>query len=645
MAIFLNQTGIYRKRQMWVMMSMLFLVIIIPTVFLLWFASEAVRNERMAVRQRLTDLYRSQLENLQPMLENYWKQKSIDISLKNISIEPSGQFKELIESGTADSVILYNREGEMLYPSKAESPGINLSEFDDKCELPEGVEKNDSEYLSAAEGYFETAIDTRGVEASAVALQKQACCLVKAGRRDEAVKVITGILSSPKYKSVRDKNKRLVVPDTQLYAVHLMTESHGMDYSKVLEKLAARLNDYGRPVMPSFQRLSIMEKLKPLNSDIRFPSYTAETLASDYIKTQAALPRPDVLSKVPGKNLWQMVSSDQTAVLLFRHERVLSETRAFIDSNVLYAGARIDIIPRNSRITTEPYFRISAGDYLPDWQLTASIEDSDFDMAASDNQVSMYIWAALLVIIGILILSFLTARLFHRQMGLTRLKNDLITTVSHELKTPLSSIRLLVDTLLDGKYEDKDLVRNYIELIAKENERLSRLVENFLTFSRIEDKRQTFDFKKVEPEAVVESACSAIRHRFESGGFSFSKTVRGKMPTITADHDALTMVLLNLLDNAYQYSDGVKSVDLTAYHEDGTVLFEVRDKGIGLSQDERKKILEPFYQIDQSLSRKGSGFGLGLSIVKSILDVHNGSIEIESEKGKGSVFTVKVPVT
>jgi two-component system phosphate regulon sensor histidine kinase PhoR len=135
-----------------------------------------------------------------------------------------------------------------------------------------------------------------------------------------------------------------------------------------------------------------------------------------------------------------------------------------------------------------------------------------------------------------------------------------------------------------------------------------------------------------------------MKHRFESDGFSFELKVSKEMPGIVADYDAMVMVLLNLLDNAFHYSDKVKSVTLAVYAENGNICFDVKDKGIGLSPEAKKKILKPFYQVDQTLSRKGSGFGLGLSIAKSIVDAHHGSMEIESEPGKGSVFTIKVPV-
>lgn len=353
-----------------------------------------------------------------------------------------------------------------------------------------------------------------------------------------------------------------------------MGDDTGPDFTKLLEDLVSRVENYGLPVMPSSQRLFLMDALKQIKNSLEFPTYRAENLASTYLDSQRAQPGKYGLSRTSENNVWQIVSSDHTVVGLFSQDRIERETQAFISSNVLHAGAH-----------------------------------------------------------------------FIHQMSLARMKNNLITTVSHELKTPLASIHLLVDTLIDGKYKDENLVKEYIELIAKENERLSRLIENFLTFSRLEDKHQTFDFRLVDPEKIVRSVYDTIKPRFESGGFSFELIVSQEMPDILFDYDAMVMVLLNLLDNAYNYSDKVRSVALSAYSEDGNICFDVRDQGIGLSPEQRKRILEPFYQVDQTLSRKGKDFGLGLSIVKSIVDVHHGSIEVESEQGKGSTFTIKVPVS
>jgi signal transduction histidine kinase len=684
-----KQTGLYQKRRMWALIGMLMLVVIIPTVCLLWFVSEAVRNERMAVRQQLTELYQSQLESLPPILQDYWEQRIDRLSAVNPDMSPGERFNKIIGSGLSDSIILFDDMGELLYPCEVEPLEKDLSDFDE-WNRAESLEFRKKDDLAAAELYANIAGKSENINIKARALQRQIRCLIKAGKKDAAVNIVASVLSKPEYNEARDNNGRLIVPDTQLFVLQSIKESSPV-FQSVLEILVSRLKDYTPPVMPSTQRMFLMKALKGIEKSIEFPTLDAEELASSSspyvmkpglyglanasgnglwqvvtsdrtIVAQIKLPTVDAeklaassqlhvlqpgqyaLTKVPEeKGLWQIVSSDFSVIALFKQDRIERDSQTFIDSKIPHLDADILFVQKDVSKDSKPILRMAAGDYFPDWELIVQTVDNDFTMEASEKQISMYIWIALLIIVGILILAVITTRLFVRQMSLARMKNDLITTVSHELKTPLASIRLLVDTLIDGRYRDENLVKEYIELISKENERLTRLVENFLTFSRLEDKRQTFNFKVVKPDKIVQSVYDTIRPRFESGGFSFELKASEKKSYIVADYDAMVMVLLNLLDNAYHYSDKVKSVHLAAYSENGSICFEVADKGIGMSSDQRKKILEPFYQVDQTLSRRGSGFGLGLSIVKSIVDVHHGSIEVKSELGKGSVFTIKVP--
>ena len=244
----------------------------------------------------------------------------------------------------------------------------------------------------------------------------------------------------------------------------------------------------------------------------------------------------------------------------------------------------------------------------------------------------------------IIIVTILLARVVERQLRLTRLKNDLLATVSHELKTPLASMRLLVDTLLETGIDNSQRVREYLQLIAKENVRLSRLVDNFLTFSRMEQNRQSFERKQVPAGTVVEAAAASVADRFRASGCRFEVQITPDLPALIADHDALVTVLLNLLDNAYKYSNEERHIVLRSYRENGHVCFAVRDNGIGLSNRVAGKIFDRFYQVDQSLSRPGSGCGLGLSIVKFIVSAHGGSVDVDSRPGEGSTFTVRLPV-
>jgi len=239
--------------------------------------------------------------------------------------------------------------------------------------------------------------------------------------------------------------------------------------------------------------------------------------------------------------------------------------------------------------------------------------------------------------------ALLVGRYLLKQVRLARLKNDFVATISHELKTPLSSMRVLVDTLLEGRPRGEEQAREYLQLVAKENERLSRLIDNFLTFSRMERNRQAFELQDVAPGEIVEAAAEAVRSRFEADNRTLEVATAPDLPTITADRDALITVLLNLLENAHKHSGDHGRIALRAYEAEESVCFEVRDNGTGMSRRVVRRVFDRFYQADRSLSRAASGCGLGLSIVKFIVDAHRGSIDVQSQPGRGSTFTVRLP--
>ena len=252
-------------------------------------------------------------------------------------------------------------------------------------------------------------------------------------------------------------------------------------------------------------------------------------------------------------------------------------------------------------------------------------------------------WTGVLVMAAIGVLTLLAIRVLRRQTALARLKNDLAATVSHELKTPLSSMRVLVDTLLESDRIQEQTAREYLQLIAQENERLSRLIQNFLTFSRMERRKYTFQFGPVSSEQIIDAAVGAVRERFGAPGCRFEMQVESDLPQIMADTEALSTALINLLDNAHKYSEEIKHITLRAHAENRNVIFSVQDNGIGIAPRDVRKIFRPFHQADQRLSRKGSGCGLGLSIVQFIVSAHHGSVAVKSEPGRGSTFTISVP--
>jgi len=236
----------------------------------------------------------------------------------------------------------------------------------------------------------------------------------------------------------------------------------------------------------------------------------------------------------------------------------------------------------------------------------------------------------------------IAGRAARRQARLAALRTDLVSAVSHELKTPLASMRLLVDILLDETSFDPVKTREYLAMVATENARLSRLIENFLTFSRLERNRHQFVFTAAHPSAIVNTALAAIRERVPVG-CDLRVEVAADLPPMTADADAVGTALVNLLDNALKYTPAEKRILVRVYRDREVIVFAVQDNGIGIPVGERRRIFRRFYRVDQRLAQETSGVGLGLSIVDLIVRAHGGTITVKSEAGEGSTFTVRLP--
>ena len=282
---------------------------------------------------------------------------------------------------------------------------------------------------------------------------------------------------------------------------------------------------------------------------------------------------------------------------------------------------------------------------MPGWRLALSLNDQRLFDTAADQRIATYVWIGVLVFATVIVLAALALRLVRRQVALTQLRNDLVANVTHELKTPLSSMRLLVDTLLNSQPLHEQTAREYLQLIAQENLRLSRLIDNFLTFSRMERNKYAFGFREVPAADIVEGAITAVSERIHVPGCQFTTQIAPDLPSVLADADAMVTAVVNLLDNAYKYSGEEKQISLSAGAQDGSVFFAVKDNGIGLSPRDTKRIFKRFFQVDQRLSRSRGGCGLGLSIVKFIVSAHHGAVRVESQPGRGSTFIISLPAT
>jgi signal transduction histidine kinase len=247
-----------------------------------------------------------------------------------------------------------------------------------------------------------------------------------------------------------------------------------------------------------------------------------------------------------------------------------------------------------------------------------------------------------LVLMGGIVLALRTAS---REIRLSQMKTDFVSNVSHELRTPLSSIRVFGEFLKLGRVKDDEKIREYGEYIETESSRLTQLINNILDFSKIESGRKTYQFELANVEELIGETLRTFDVQLKQQGFGIIfETPRSPLPQAFVDHDALTQAFLNLLDNAVKYSGDAKQLYVRLGQKGEFLTLSVTDHGIGISKEEQAKIFEKFYRVGTGLVHDVKGNGLGLSLVTHIVKAHGGSVSVESDPGRGSTFTIHLPV-
>ncbi|HEY5043338.1 MAG TPA: histidine kinase dimerization/phospho-acceptor domain-containing protein [Verrucomicrobiae bacterium] len=335
-----------------------------------------------------------------------------------------------------------------------------------------------------------------------------------------------------------------------------------------------------------------------------------------------------------------------------------------------------------------PFVATEIGDALPHWEIAAYLVDPGaLTRAACIANIAFGLLIVVLVL-AIVVGSWLIVRSLNAELTLARQKTDFVSNVSHELKTPLTSIRMFSELLAEGRVADSAKQKSYLQIITAEAARLTRLINNVLDFSRMERGEKKYNFQPCDLTDIVKASAETFRPHLEANGFAFHCELAGTAIPVRGDADALSQIIVNLLSNAEKYSNGISSpsprpngerAGVRAIDKTNDLLtpalssvgggegeesrkeitlqlaqkqsplphaeIKILDRGAGIPRGSEEKIFEKFYRAHDSLSSGVQGSGLGLTIARQIARAHGGDVVYEPRDGGGSCFVLRLPIT
>jgi len=326
---------------------------------------------------------------------------------------------------------------------------------------------------------------------------------------------------------------------------------------------------------------------------------------------------PGILTSVDlGKDEMTGILGRNDSLLYMQHDQPITDYLIADDFSSMFAGWKVALFNRQGK----------------------TIED----LVGKEKHLYLILFSGIIIVM--LIGTVVTVRAVIHETEVSRMKSEFVSNVSHELKTPLSLIRMFGETLDTGIVTDEKKRREFYSIIRKESERLTHLIDNVLDFSKMDTGAKKYYFEEADLVKGVKNSLEAYKFHIRENGFKIEAILPDEPVMLKIDRDAISQALLNLLSNAVKYSEERKYIQVKVEKDKDSALISVTDQGIGISRDQQKKIFEKFYQAPAAAEKEKQGSGLGLTLVKHIAEAHGGNVEVKSEPGRGSRFTIKIPL-
>jgi two-component system, OmpR family, phosphate regulon sensor histidine kinase PhoR len=258
-----------------------------------------------------------------------------------------------------------------------------------------------------------------------------------------------------------------------------------------------------------------------------------------------------------------------------------------------------------------------------------------------NNSILLIFVLTAILIVGVVVIF----RSIRHEVELAQIKSDFVSNVSHELRTPLALISMFAETLEMGRARTEAKKQEYYTIISKEANRLSRIVNKILSFSKIEAGKRDYHISKANLNKIVEDVFGNYQFHLQNNGFKFILQKDDELPNVNADSEAVSEAVINLVDNAVKYSNDQKEILIITGVDKNFAFIEVKDKGVGIPAELQTKIFDKFYRVSEGLVHNTKGTGLGLTLVKHIMEAHKGDIKVKSKPGEGSSFILLFPLS
>lgn len=642
---------------------LLFLIaVVLPSFVLVLLTWRMISQQRELDEKRLADERRRIAAEIgQKLLVRLEK-----IKVREVSATASGaQSLSAREYPSPEVVVTCLADGRrLLLPWEAEQRADTLGhalsevEFSEKIRLAEQDEFRREEYASAHKLYLECIETAQHPAQEAYARLSLARVLAKSDRASESLAEYHKLAAvSP---AITDEHG---VP-LCLYAAGRLVEA-GQAYGKVLELIRTelRMQRWLGPI-ESYMLRDLAKTL--LESDPELPvRHAAGDCQQGILKHIRVLEQVLALQK-DFPHLASLVrrrsSSEEREPRWLPHGEEpwlvslappLPEKRPLL---VVVRGAHIlDSITGNTVVSETGLGNVefltgagsegeSLGTSFPGLRVTFATDGAAVLSSHWGLQRSVYLVALCLVLCVTLFGAYLLWRDVGRELRMAELRSQFVSSVSHELKTPLTAIRMFAETLRLGRPKASQARDEYLETIVNESQRLTRLLNNVLDFSNIEKGKRTYRKELASLSNIIHAAVRATRYPLTQQGFQLNVQLEDDLPEVRVDRDAIEQAILNLLTNAMKYSGESREIDLRLQTRHGQAVIEVSDQGVGIEPAEQKRIFDKFYRVPGGENECIPGTGLGLALVSHIVKAHEGRVEVRSLAGEGSTFSIYLPL-